>query len=236
MTNIYRAALGKREIIMTKSFLCLNLFFSLIPVILSNVAIGAKNSPSSSFIPQVIIQKGTVFTVPEGKKNIYAEELIMQDNSTFIIPSAIEEFEFNTKKSYFGKNTKIIAKGIDATKPGESGTPGVDIIARLGNTTIKGLTIITSGGSGSDGLPGVDGQNGQDASCDTLTHGQDGSSGSNGRRGGNGQNAGLINIYMAKHKNDMNIHFIQKGGKAGKGGMGGKGGKGNPGISGNFRT
>lgn len=172
-----------------------------------------------------IIKAGENYTLPNGTTAFIVDDLRIEDNASLTVPPNVRDFELKAKKSFFGKNSMLIAKGEDG-KPGEHGKRGIDVEANLGRANVRGLTINTSGGNGGQGLPGIQGLPGHDASCETMTHGQNGGSGSRGGKGGNGGDAGEITVNLAKKPEYFNIYFLQKGGAAGEGGAGGLAGHG----------
>lgn len=164
------------------------------------------------------------FRVPAGEmvdmteSGVLVDEWVMEDGSTLVISPDISTWTIRAQRAVFGRNTRIIAIGVDGPhgqdsnahggdgaecqdgghgglgSPGRNGgnAPSLDIT--IGLVDGNDLVIETRGGAGGNGGRGANGGRGGRASCGQICSGQEGGNGGRGGDAGSGGAAGDVTI------------------------------------------
>ncbi len=164
------------------------------------------------------------FRVPAGEmvdmveSGVLVDKWVMEDDSTLVISPGISTWTIRAQRAIFGRNTRIIAIGVDGPHgqdsnahggagaecqdgghggsggPGRNGgnAPSLDIT--IGLVDANGLVIETRGGAGGNGGRGANGGRGGRASCGRICSGQEGGNGGRGGDAGSGGAAGNVTI------------------------------------------
>ena len=156
------------------------------------------------------------------RTDLIFRSVVLQENSTLIVPSTFDKITLRTMKLVTEKGARILARGdrgIDGTKgpsgkngstcehgdDGQNGGPGqrgkngttVEIFA-IDVVLASSVVVDTSGGNGGNGGQGGNGGNGGQASRAHGCGGGDGGTGGDGGSAGDGGNSGALSIHYVR--------------------------------------